>query len=143
MQLPIAIRLAVRQWLARPLRPVLCSLAIAASVALILTVGAAMDSLKESVQHAIGRALGVAEVHVRPAQRGTDARVAPAMLDKVRALPEVEFANGRIMSKGVLTKGEDHLWYDVVGLNEPLDETLRPKTLAAGRTLSGAEDEIL
>src|SRR4051812_49488108 len=111
--MPIAIRLAVRQWRARPLRPVLCSLAIAAAVALIVCVGAAMDSLKSSLTSAIGRALGVAQAHVRPAQRDTDARVNEEMLQRVRALPEVDFAGGRLLSKGILKKEMDR-WFDVV-----------------------------
>jgi putative ABC transport system permease protein len=144
MRMPIALRLAVRQWLARPLRPVLCSLAIAAAVALIICVGAAMDSLRYSVSEAIGQALGVAEVHVRPVQRGTDARVSQAMLDEIRARPEVEFAGGRLAGMGVLQKDGDHV-FDAVGITEPLDQKLRPKNFAAGRTLSpmGQAREIL
>src|SRR4051794_37352297 len=100
MLLPVAMTLAIRTWLGRPLRPVLCSLAIAASVALIICVGAAMDSLRMSVAHAVGNALGVAEAHVRPTQRETKARVPEAMLERVRALPEVDFASGRVAAKG-------------------------------------------
>src|ERR1044071_4829407 len=100
MLMPIALTLAIRTWLARPLRPVLCSLAIAASVALIICVGAAMDSLRVSVPHAVGNALGVAEAHVRPTQKETDARVNKEMLATIRALPEVDYAGGRAASKG-------------------------------------------
>jgi len=94
MGFPIAIRLAVRQWRARPLRPILCSLSIAAAVALIICVGVAMDSLRYSLSAAIGDMLGVAEVHVRPAQKGTESRLPESMLERVRALPEVELAAG-------------------------------------------------
>ena len=143
----ITIRLAIRQWLARPLRPVLCSLAIAASVALIICVGAAMDSLRASVSHAIGRALGVAEIHVRPSQRDTDARLPQAMLDQIRALPEVDFAGARLSSpniKAVLGTGDDHRVFDVVGIDEPLDEKLRPKNFAEGGPFApDSSDEIL
>src|SRR4051812_47604204 len=122
MTMPISIRLATRQWLARPLRPVLCSLAIAVSVALIIVVGAAMDSLRYSVQHAVGQALGVAEVHVRPAQRGTDARVPQKILDQVRTLPEVDFAGGRLLSKASVKTTDDTHWYDVVGIDPRTDD---------------------
>ena len=145
--LPIALRLATRQWLARPLRPVLCSLAIAAAVALIICVGVAMDSLRYTITSMIGQVLGVAEAHVRPAQRGTDARLPAAMLDRLRALPEVEFAGGRLHSFAVLTKGDDRLWYDVLGIDPALDERLRPKTYKEGRGLSAdaaqADGEML
>jgi putative ABC transport system permease protein len=143
MTMPIAMRLAIRQWLARPLRPVLCSLAIGAAVALIVLVGAAMDSLRISVSNAIGQSLGVAEVHVRPAQRGTDARVPGAVLQTIKALPEVELAGGRLSSQAMLIKGEDRLWFDVVGIEVPVDDTLRPKLFQAGQALTGQPDEIL
>ncbi len=136
MNMPIALRLATRQWAARPLRPILCSLAIAAAVALIVCVGVAMDSLRYTLSAAIGRALGVAEVHIRPSQGGTDARVPQSILDRVRALPEVDFAAGRLHSFAALTKGDDHLWYDVLGVDLNYDEKLRPKTFRAGHTLS-------
>src|SRR3954470_22758495 len=135
MIMPISIRLAIRQWLARPLRPVLCSLAIAAAVTLIICVGAAMDSLKYSLSNAIGQAMGVAEVHIRPAQQGTDARVSQEMLDKLRARPEVDFAGGRLASLGVINKDGDHV-FDVMGITEPLDQKLRPKNFGAGHTVS-------
>ena len=145
MVTPISIRLAIRQWLARPLRPVLCSLAIAAAVALIISVGAAMDSLQVTVAHAIGQALGVAQVHVRPAQRETDARVPHAILERVRALPEVELVDGRLISRAQVTRAGDPApqEYDVVGIEEPTDDKLRPKIMDAGRTVSPtATDEI-
>ncbi len=72
MTMPIALRLAIRQWRARPLRPILCALAIAAAVALIVAVGMSMDSLRRTVSTSIGQMLGVADIHVRPAQRGTE-----------------------------------------------------------------------
>jgi putative ABC transport system permease protein len=143
MIFPISWRLAIRQWRARPLRPILCSLAIAAAVALIVAVGASMDSLRRAVSTSIGQMLGVADIHVRPAQRGTESRVPETLLERLRALPEVELANGRLASQAALTKGDDHLWFDVVGIAEPLDNRLRPKILQAGRTLSGQPDEIL
>ena len=80
MSVPIAIRLAVRQWLARPLRPVLCSLAISAAVALIVCVGAGMDSLQYSLRTAVGQMLGVADVHVRHAQRQSGVQLTEADL---------------------------------------------------------------
>src|ERR1041384_7488724 len=133
MMMPVAMRLAIRQWLARPLRPVLCSLAIAAAVTLIICVGAAMDSLKFSLTNAIGQAMGVAEVHIRPAQQGTDARVPQALLDQLRARPEVDFAGGRLASLGVINKDGDHV-FDAIGFPEPLDQRLRPKNFASGHT---------
>lgn len=146
-RVPIALRLATRQWLARPLRPILCSLAIAAAVALIICVGVAMDSLRYTISSAIGQVLGVAEVHVRPSQRGTQSRVPQAVLDRVRALPEVEFAGGRLHSFAVLTKGEERFWFNTLGIDPLLDDKLRPKSIAAGRTLSSdpavAEHEIV
>jgi ABC-type lipoprotein release transport system permease subunit len=146
-RVPIALRLATRQWLARPLRPILCSLAIAAAVALIICVGVAMDSLRYTISTAIGQVLGVAEVHVRPGQRGTEARVPQEVLDRVRALPEVDFAGGRLHSFAVLTKGEERFWFDVLGIDPQSDERLRPKNYAQGRPLSKdpaqAEKEIV
>src|SRR5262245_5930490 len=98
--MPVSMRLAIRQWLARPLRPVLCSLAIAAAIALIVCVGAAMDSLRYTVSAAIGQVLGAADIHVRPAQRQTDARVPQGILDRLHNLPEVELASGRLNTLG-------------------------------------------
>ena len=101
MAMPIALRLAVRQWAARPLRPMLCSLAIAAAVALIVCVGAAMDSLKSSsIASAIGRALGVARGACAAGAAGDRCAGGEEMLERVRGMPEVEFAEGRLLSKG-------------------------------------------
>ena len=77
----IALRLAVRQWLARPVRPLLCSLAIAAAVALIICCGAAFESLRYSFQVTVGQMLGVAQIHVRAAQRGTEDRRPQALVE--------------------------------------------------------------
>ncbi len=142
--MPIAIcKLALRQWLARPLRPILCSLAIAAAVALIVCVGAAFDSIRYSLDAAIGQMLGVAEIHVRPAQRETAARIPEATLQSLRHRPEVEFADGRMQSHASLTKADEHNWYDAVGINPTLDEKLRPKVYIAGHALSGMPGEIV
>jgi len=146
MNLPISLRLAIRQWLARPLRPILCSLAIAAAVALIVCVGGAMDSLKATITSAIGKALGVADIHVRPVQRDTDARLDQSLLVQLRHSPDVELADGRLLSQAVLTKGDERLWFDVVGIDEPLDDKLRPKNLVSGRAISpgpAGDNEIL
>ncbi len=143
MNSPIALRLAVRQWFARPLRPVLCSLAIAAAVALIVCIGAAMDSLRYTIDHAIGQALGVADIHVRPAQRDTDARVSRALLEQLRARPEVELADARLLTSAALGAGEHQGVYDVVGIDPVLDETLRPKIYEAGGKLSGKPAEAI
>src|SRR3954470_22131343 len=102
MIMPISIRLAVRQWLARPLRPVLCSLAIAVSVALIICVGAAMDSLRYTIVHAVGQAQGVSELPSRPPQRVTDPLVLQKPLDQFRSLPEVELVAARLLSRAPL-----------------------------------------
>ena len=83
-------------------------------------VGATMDSLRYSVTNAIGQMLGVAEVHVRPAQRHRRPGAA-SVLQTVRALPEVELAGGRLTSQAMLIKGDDRLWFDVVGIEEPAD----------------------
>ena len=143
MTMPIALRLAIRHWLARPLRPILCSLAIAAAVALIVAIGASMDSLRRAVAGSVGQVLGVADIHIRPAQRGTDVRLPADILDRLRARPDVELASGRLASQAALTKGDDHLWFDVIGIDVPLDDALRPKIMQAGVPLSGRPDEIL
>jgi putative ABC transport system permease protein len=143
MPFPISMRLATRQWLARPLRPILCSLAIAAAVALIVCVGAAFDSIRYSLDAAIGQMLGVAEIHVRPAQKGTEARIPETMLLNLRARPEVEFADGRLQAQASLTKADDHRWFDIVGIDPKLDEILRPKVYLAGHALTGAPHEIV
>src|SRR5579864_3817714 len=98
MPIPISLRLAIRQWAARPLRPVLCSIAIAAAVALIVCVGAAFESLRYTVNTVIGQMLGVAEIHVRAAQRGTDARLPDSLLQQLRQRPDVDFAAGRLQT---------------------------------------------
>ena len=141
--MPIALRLALRQWLARPLRPVLCSLAIAAAVALIITVGACFESLRYSLLTSIGQMLGVAEVHVRPAQKGTAARVPGALVDTLRKRPDVELAAGRIEGQAAITKGDEHRWFNVVGIDPLLDDKLRPKQYREGRGLSSKEDELV
>ncbi len=138
----IALRLAIRQWLARPLRPLLCSLSIAAAVALIICCGAAFESLRYSFHMTIGQMLGVAEIHVRPAQKGTNIRLPPSLLDRLRKRPEVELADGRMQGHAALTKGE-HLWFDAIGIDPRLDELLRPKTYTAGHGLTGAPGEVV
>lgn len=139
----IALRLAIRHWLARPLRPLLCSLAIAAAVALIVCCGAAFESLRYSFHATIGQMLGVAEVHVRPSQRGTDDRIPKTLLPAIRARPEVELAAGRMQTHTALTKGEEHRWFEAIGIDPVLDEKLRPKIYMSGHGLSGAPNEVV
>lgn len=146
MALPISLRLAIRQWLARPLRPLLCSLAIAAAVALVLCVGAGFDSLKVSLGKMLGQMLGVAEVHIRHPQRGINGRVSADVLDKVRARPEVELAAGRVQTSALikpLTPGAETRWYDTVGVDTAHDEELRPKPYLAGRAPRALEEVAL
>src|ERR1035437_8284074 len=115
MAMPIAIRLAVRQWLARPLRPVLCSLAIASAVALIVCVGAGFDSLRYSLRTIIGQMLGVADVHVRPAPKNSAGRLPDSLLSEIRGRPEVEFAAGRLQAHFAIPHGPERRWLDAVG----------------------------
>ena len=149
MAFPISLRLAIRQWAARPLRPILCSLAIASAVALIVCVGAAFESLRYTVDMLIGQMLGVAEIHVRPAQKGVDARLPESMLHQLRERPDVDFAAGRLQSHIALTapgKGgaDDKRWFDALGIYPDLDEKLRPKIYSDGRGLTpGDADEIV
>src|SRR5689334_18360888 len=98
MPIPVAFRLAIRQWLARPLRPVLCSLAIAAAVGLIVCVGAGFDSLRYSLRQGIGQILGVADFYVRNSQKASGSRLPDEILARVRARPDVELASGRMQS---------------------------------------------
>jgi putative ABC transport system permease protein len=139
----IALRLAIRHWLARPLRPLLCSLAIAAAVALIVCCGAAFESLRYSFHATVGQMLGVAEVHVRPSQRGTEDRLPVALLATLRGRREVELAAGRMQTHTALTKGEEHRWFEAVGVDPLLDEKLRPKIYNSGHGLSGAPNEVV
>src|ERR1035437_3831321 len=117
MAMPIAIRLAVRQWLARPLRPVLCSLAIASAVALIVCVGAGFDSLRYSLRTTIGQMLGVADVHVRPAPKVSSLRLPDSLLEQLRGRKDVEFAAGRMQSHVAVTHGAERRWFDAIGVD--------------------------
>ncbi|HVS69792.1 MAG TPA: FtsX-like permease family protein [Phycisphaerae bacterium] len=139
----IALRLAVRQWLARPVRPLLCSLAIAAAVALIICCGAAFESLRYSFHVTVGQMLGVAEIHIRTAQRGTQDRLPQSLFDQLQKRPEVETVSGRMQAQAGLTKGDVDLWFDSVGVDPKRDEELRPKIYNSGHALTGAANEIV
>ncbi|HUO07360.1 MAG TPA: FtsX-like permease family protein [Phycisphaerae bacterium] len=149
MPLPIPLRLAVRQWTARPLRPILCSIAIAAAVALIVCVGAAFESLRYTVNTVIGQMLGVAEIHIRAAQKGVDARLPDSLLQQLRNRPDVDFAAGRLQTHISLAPtgrgGEDDKrWFDAIGIFPDLDEKLRPKIYADGHGLTpGDPNQII
>jgi putative ABC transport system permease protein len=147
MSTPISIRLALRQWLARPLRPILCSLAIAAAVALIVCVGAGFDSLRYSLRTTIGQMLGVADVHVRPASKSSNARLPDSLLGQLRARPDVDFAAGRLQSQLAIRKpGAEKHWFDAVGVDPAWDEKLRPKKYTppgGGHPLTGHPDEVV
>ncbi|MCL2646639.1 MAG: ABC transporter permease [Phycisphaerales bacterium] len=144
--LPIAFRLAVRQWRAKPLRPILCSLAIAAAVALIVGVGAGFESLRYSMRTTIGQMLGVADLHVRPAQRNTGQRLPGTMLEEIRARKDVDMAAGRMEAHVALTSqgsgGSKLRWFEAVGVDPVYDPLLRPRMYIAGRAVSGKLDEI-
>ena len=152
--MPVSLRLAIRQWLARPLRPVLCALAIAAAVALVVCVGAGFDSLRASLREGLAQMLGIAEVHVRPLQRQTGARLPLSVLEQIRGRSDVALAAGRMQDHAALTKGDDHRWFDVIGVDttvdsapeaagRSLDERLRPKRYVSGHALSGGANEIV
>lgn len=141
--MPVSLRLAIRQWHARPLRPVLCALAIAMAVALVVCVGAGFDSLRQSLETGISQMLGVAEIQVRPAQRGVNARLDARILDTARATPEVEEASARVQALVALTNPQEHRWFEAVGVDTTRDERLRPKVYLQGRALSGKPDEIV
>lgn len=142
--MPVSLRLAIRQWLARPLRPILCSLAIAAAVTLIVAVGAGFDSLKATFLAASGQMLGRADVHVRSALRGIKSRLPAEVLSKLAARPEVAVTSGRLEAQVALQKGKgDRLWFNAVGVDPGADEQLRPKTYVAGGPLRGAGDIVI
>lgn len=142
--MPVSLRLAIRQWLARPVRPILCSLAIAAAVTLVLSVAAGFDSAKESLRIGIGQILGSADIHVRPAGKNYQMYLTDDVLDQVRRQPEVELASGRLDDIQVsLTHGPEHRWFHSVAIQPNLDDKLRPMRFAAGKTLSGKTDEIM
>src|ERR1035437_7129925 len=140
MPAPVAFRLAFRQWLARPRRPILCSLAIAAAVALIVCVGAGFDSLRYSLRTSIGQMLGVADFHVRAAQKASGSRVPESVLQQIRARPDVDLAAGRMQSHVAVTRDAEPQWFDVIGVDPRMDERLRPKTYSAGHALTGKPD---
>src|ERR1700690_2553177 len=83
--MPVSLRLSIRQWRARPLRLVLCALAISAAVALVVCAGAGFDSLRAALEQGISKLLGVAEIQIRAAQGGPNARLPVATLETLRA----------------------------------------------------------
>ena len=133
----------MRQWLARPVRPLLCSLAIAAAVALIIFCGAAFESLRYSFQVTVGQMLGVAQIHVAAAQRGTEDRLPQSLVEQLQKRPEIELVSGRMQAHAALTKGDEHLWFDAVGVDPGLDEELRPKVYNSGHGLTGPADQVV
>ena len=142
--MPVSLRLAIRQWLARPLRPILCSLAIAAAVALIVGVGAGFDSLRATVMSISGQVLGRGDVHVRSSTRGVQNRMPAAMLAQIRAHPEVALASGRLQNQIALQKGADErVWFQAIGIDVEKDEALRPKTYVAGHAPRGADELVI
>lgn len=141
--MPVSLQLAIRQWHARPLRPLLCALAIGAAVTLVVCVGAGFDSLRASLQTGIGQMMGVAQVQIRPTQRGVSVRMSPQVLAKVLAHGEVAQATGRMQTSLALKSSSDKRWFEAVGVNAQLDQQLRPKTFLAGKALSGRGDEVL
>ncbi len=142
--MPVSLRLAIRQWLARPMRPVLCSLAIAAAVTLVLCIAAGFDSAKASLRVGIGQILGSADIHIRPVGKNYQMYLNQEILDFVRNQPEVELASGRLDDIQIsLTHGQEHRWFHTVAIMPELDSKLRPLRFSSGGPLSGAQDEII
>ncbi len=77
----------------------------------------------------------------QPCQNGTDARLPESLLQSLRARPEIDFADGRMQSHASLTKGDEHRWFDTIGVNPVLDDQLRPKNYISGHALTGKSDE--
>ncbi len=156
--MPVSLHLAIRQWRARPLRPILCSLAIAAAVALVVCVGAGFDSARATMSKMIGQMLGTADIHVRSTAHPPSNRLPVAVLDGLRARSQVAMASGRLQAQLAIAvqaavgegagKSEPQAepeikWFNAVGIDPRYDDRLRPKAYITGSALSGADEQIV
>jgi putative ABC transport system permease protein len=157
----ISLNLAARNWRARPLRPTLCAVAIAAAVMLVVCVGAGFDSMKATLNQGIGQMLGHAQLFVRPAFRSNGSRLPPDTLDKIAANPNVARTNGRFETQVALAllpaaangtqpatapaaanAALDH-WVFAIGSNPADDDYFRPKNRTAGTPLTTAPHTVM
>lgn len=139
----ISLRLASRQWMQQPLRPILCALAIAAAVALVVCVGISFDSLRASFRAGVSSLLGQVELHVRPAQHNTSRHLTPAMVDMLRARPDIAVVSPRLSGQVFLDTPGEHRLFEAVGVEVEPEQMLRPKRLAEGTYFTGKPGEIL
>jgi putative ABC transport system permease protein len=152
--MPVSLHLAIRQWLARPLRPMLCSLAIAAAVALVVCVGAGFDSIRATLKTTVTRMLGTADIHVRSKARPPANHVSTEVLDNLRKRPEVALASGRLQAQLAIAvrpppgeaapNGAPNVrWFAAIGIDPANDDRLRPKHYVTGGPLTGPADQIV
>lgn len=109
-----AWRLAISSLSRRPSRSALLVGAVAMSAALVVAVACAMASVQGAINHQLAGTVGAADLRVRPV--GT-AGLAPAILERVRAWPEVAEAEPRLemplalsVKKTMMVRGEDGVW---------------------------------
>lgn len=92
--MPPAWRLAINSLSERRSRTALLSGAVALSAALIVSVACAMATIHGAINYQLAATVGAADLRIKPA--GTGATLPAAVLDEVRAWPEVDRAAGRL-----------------------------------------------
>ncbi len=83
--------LAINDLAGRRGRTVLLVVAVALAMVLTVGVAAAVGTLTGSVQHVVGRVVGLVDLHVRHQFTG---RVPQSLLDEVRSWPERQPRHG-------------------------------------------------
>lgn len=89
-------RLATSSVFERPSRSILLVLTVALSAALVSAVSFAMASLTQALQGRAAATLGEADVRIKPS--GSGRTLDAALLEKVRAWPEVASAHGKLQA---------------------------------------------
>jgi putative ABC transport system permease protein len=132
----------------------LCSLAIAAAVALVLCVGAGFDSIRQTLKTTVSTMLGTADLHVRSKARPPANHVPTEVLDTLRKRPEVALASGRLQAQlaiaispppgqPVNASGPTLHWVAAIGIDPAYDDRLRPKHYVSGGPLTGPDNQIV
>ena len=152
-----ALRLAIRNLLARPERALLLIGAVALSAALITAVATAMSSVTGSIRERIMSTVGAADVKLQPMQGDT---LPAEWLASMRELDDVVVATPRLLGALSLTT-EIERWVDDgtgtyrgvtsrrfasamgTGIDPLTEPEVRPVPLVAGRLPEGPNEIVL
>lgn len=151
-----AWRLAINSLSGRRARTALLSGAVALAAALVVTVACAMATVRRAMNQHLDATVGAADLQLRPG--GFGRTLDGAWLDRVRAWPEVERAEGRLQSSLALTlpvermepgpggdfvRARTTLRATVLASSLSSEGMLAPPVLLTGRLPSSADEIVL